>query len=65
MKTPKSKQAIDEATGEFVALLKSRPGKLNIASSGVGSASHLAAELITRSPSAFTTPRVMRSGWCI
>ena len=32
-------------TKEFIAYLKSHPGKLNFASSGVGSASHLAAEL--------------------
>ena len=33
------------STKEFIAYLKSRPGELNFASSGVGSASHLSAEL--------------------
>jgi tripartite-type tricarboxylate transporter receptor subunit TctC len=32
-------------TREFIAYLKARPGQLNFASSGVGSASHLSAEL--------------------
>lgn len=33
------------STREFIAYLKARPGQLNFASSGVGSASHLSAEL--------------------
>lgn len=33
------------STREFIAHLKARPGQLNFASSGVGSASHLSAEL--------------------
>lgn len=33
------------STREFIAYLKTRPGQLNFASSGVGSASHLSAEL--------------------
>ena len=33
------------STREFIAYLKSKPGTVNFASSGVGSASHLAAEL--------------------
>lgn len=35
------------STREFIAYLKARPGQLNFASSGVGSASHLSAELFT------------------
>lgn len=32
--------------GEFITLAKSRPGKLNFASAGVGNATHLAAEMM-------------------